>query len=236
MSEWAPKRFWTAVSITKNDEGFGVLLDGRPVRTPAKAVLAVPAEAVAHRIAQEFDAQTEQIDPRTMPWTRTVNAAIDKVSVQHADVADLLADYGDSDLLCYRADQPEELVSRQAQAWDPLLDWADREMNVRLALRVGVMHAPQDPDALRRLRVAVHQMSHFELAAFYNLVAISGSLIIGFAAKADVAPAEALWAAAQVDEIWQKEQWGQDEEATEAADHKKAAFLHAKEFLRWLSA
>ena len=234
MSEWAPKRFWKSADTQVTETGFGILLDGRPVRTPAKAVLTVPSFAIAQRIAAEFDAQTDRIDPRTMPFTRTANAAVDKVAIQHADVADMLADYGDSDLLCYRAEAPDELVARQAAAWDPLLDWADSVLEARLATRVGVMHAPQDDAALSKLRKNVHEMDNFELAAFHDLVAISGSLVIGLAAKAEVMLAEELWLASRVDEIWQQEQWGEDEEAAEMADNKKAAFLHASEFLRLL--
>lgn len=235
MSEWAPKRFWTSADTQATEQGFGIVLDGRPVRTPAKALLNVPSRAVAMKIAAEFDAQKDRIDPRTMPFTRTANAAIDKVAVQHADVADMLADYGDSDLLCYRADAPEDLVARQAEVWDPLLDWAGQALNARLATRVGVMHAPQDPGAVSELRRRVHALDPFELAAFHDLVAISGSLVIGFAAKASLKPVEDLWTASRIDEIWQQEQWGEDEEAAEMAEHKKAAFLHANEFLRLLN-
>ncbi len=235
MSEWAPKRFWKSADIQITDHGFGVVLDGRPVRTPAKAVLHVPSRSIAERIVQEFDAQNERIDPRTMPFTRTANAAVDKVAVQHADVADMLADYGGSDLLCYRAEAPDELVARQNDMWDPLLDWAARQLNARLEPRVGVMHAPQDTAAVAELRNGVHALTEFELAAFHDLVAISGSLVIGFAAKAQFKPIEELWAASRVDETWQQEQWGEDEEATEMAEHKKAAFLHASEFMRLLS-
>lgn len=234
MSEWAPKRFWKSADTQATENGFGILLDGRPVRTPAKAVLTVPSLAIAQSIAAEFDAQEDRIDPRTMPFTRTANAAVDKVAIQHAEVADMLADYGDSDLLCYRAEAPDDLVARQATSWDPLLDWADSVLGAWLETRVGVMHASQDPAALSKLRQNVHELNNFELAAFHDLVAISGSLVIGFAAKAEFMPAEELWLASRVDEIWQQEQWGEDEEAAEMAQHKKAAFLHASEFLRLL--
>ena len=235
MSEWAPKRFWKSADTQATETGFGILLDGRPVRTPAKSVLTVPSSAIAEKIAAEFEAQQDRIDPRTMPFTRTANAAVDKVALQHAEVADMLADYGDSDLLCYRAEAPDELVERQSAGWDPLLDWADSALNVRLATRVGVIHRPQDAAALDGLRRKVHGMTNFELAAFHDLVAISGSLVIGFAAKANVKPAEDLWLLSRIDEIWQQEQWGEDEEATEMAENKKAAFLHASEFIRLLN-
>jgi chaperone required for assembly of F1-ATPase len=235
MSEWAPKRFWKTAEAQATEQGFGIVLDGRPVRTPAKALLTVPSHAIAAKIAEEFAAQEDRIDPRTMPFTRTANAAVDKVAIQHADVADMLADYGDSDLLCYRADGPDELVERQSAAWNPLLDWAEQALNAKLETRVGVMHAPQDPAAVSELRRRVHELSNFELAAFHDLVAISGSLIIGFAAQSGVRTIEELWASSRVDEIWQQEQWGEDDEAKDVADYKKAAFLHANEFLRLLN-
>lgn len=236
MSEWAPKRFWKTTDTVSVDDGFGVVLDGRRVRTPAKALLAVPSQKLAERIATEFDAQDDRIDPTTMPFTRTANAAIDKVAIQHAEVADMLADYGDSDLLCYRADAPDELVARQAQNWDPLLAWAEQSLGAKLEPRTGVMHSPQSPDALKVLRARVHGLTPFELAAFHDLVSISGSLIIGFAAALSHRPAEELWSVSRVDEIWQEEQWGEDEEAQAMAAHKKAAFLDADAFMRLIRA
>ncbi|WP_292285084.1 ATP12 family chaperone protein [Marivita sp.] len=232
MSEWAPKRFWTDATTTQTEDGYGVLLDGRPVRTPAKALLVVPSHAIAERIAAEFAAQEDRIDPVTMPFTRTANAAIDKVSLQRAEVADMIAEYGDSDLLCYRADAPDELVARQETQWTPLLDWAAETLNARLEPRVGVMHEPQDATALSELRRRVHDLSAFQLTAFSDLVSISGSLVIGFAAKEGLHRAEDLWTISQLDEIWQAEQWGTDEEAQEMALLKQAAFLHADVFLR----
>lgn len=235
MSEWAPKRFWKTTETTQTEDGYSVLLDKRPVRTPAKADLTVPTEALAAKIAIEFDAQGDRIDPITMPFTRTANAAIDKVAIQHAEVADMLSEYGDSDLLCYRADTPPELVDRQKAQWDPLLDWAADALNARLEARSGVIHVAQSESVLSTLSKEVHAMSAFELAAFHDLVAISGSLIIGFAAKMDHMPADALWTISRLDEIWQEEQWGVDEEAQEMAAHKKEAFLHADTFMRLLS-
>lgn len=236
MSDWTPKRFWKTTATTPVENGFGVLLDDRPVRTPAKAVLYVPTRQLAEEIAAEFAAQEDRIDPMTMPFTRTANAAVDKVAIQHAEVADMLAAYGDSDLLCYRADRPDELVARQSEQWDPLLVWAERDLDARLEPRIGVMHSPQSPVALDTLRKRVHDMTNFELAAFHDLVSISGSLIIGFAAMMSHRPAEELWSLSRLDEIWQEEQWGADEEAQEMAAYKKEAFLHADRFMRLIHA
>lgn len=230
MSEWAAKRFWTRTEISEASDGFGVTLDGRPVRTPAKAPLIVPTRALAEAIAVEWDAQAEVIDPNTMPATRGANAAIDKVRVQHGDVADMLAAYGDSDLLCYRADAPVELVARQAEAWDPLLDWLAATYGTRLVVQAGVMYVAQPPEAMARLRAAVLDFSAFELAGFHDLVSLSGSLVIGLAAVHDAQPIGQLWDLSRIDESWQAEQWGVDDEAAEVAEIKRESFLQAKRF------
>jgi chaperone required for assembly of F1-ATPase len=232
MSDWALKRFWKTATAEAGDAGYDILLDGRPVRTPAKAKLSVPGKAMAETIAAEWEAQTEQVDPTTMPFTRSANAAIDKVTIQHAEVADMLAGYGDSDLLCYRADHPEELVERQTALWDPILDWAAQDLGVRLEPRVGVMHAPQSPEALKALSEQVHALNAFELTAFHDLVSMTGSLILGFAATRDIHDAEDIWQLSRLDENYQEEKWGVDEEAAETAAYKKAEFLHAHRFYR----
>ncbi|WP_375230007.1 ATP12 family chaperone protein [Roseobacter sp. S98] len=229
MSEWKAKRFWTSADVAEQDGGFSILLDTRPVKTPAKQALTVPTAAMAQAIADEWNAQEEAIDPRTMPFTRTANAAVDKVAAQHAEVAQMLAGYGDSDLLCYRADSPESLVARQSAEWDPWLDWAEDTLGARLAPRTGVMHAPQDPAALERLGVRVYGLTSFELAAFHDLVSLSGSLILGFGAALGQRPAEEIWEISRLDENWQAEEWGRDEEAEAVAAIKRADFLHAKQ-------
>lgn len=230
MSDWAPKRFWKKVEVVEHANGFSVALDGRSVRTPAKKPLIVPTRAMAAMIAAEWDAQIEKVDPETMPVMRGANAAIDKVATQHSEVAEMLAAYGDSDLLCYRADSPEELVARQAVGWDPLLDWAEAEFGQRLSVFAGVMHESQPLAALEPMTKAVHRLSAFEMAAFHDLVSLSGSLVIGFAAARNVTDAERLWDLSRIDEDWQAEQWGIDDEAAENAGIKRKSFLNAKRF------
>ncbi|SMX39130.1 ATP12 family chaperone protein [Maliponia aquimaris] len=230
MSEWALKRFWKAAEVVPEAEGYTVTLDGRGVRTPAKARLVVPTEALARAIAAEWQAQDQRVDPSTMPFTRMANSALDKVIPQHAEVADMLADYGDSDLLCYRATAPAALVDRQCAAWDPLLDWAATVHGARLLPVAGVMHRPQDPGALARLSQAVHAQSAFQLAAFHDLVSMSGSLVIALAVMQGARTAEEGWALSRIDESWQAEQWGADEEAEEVAERKRLEFLHAAVF------
>ncbi|MEM9578856.1 MAG: ATP12 family protein [Pseudomonadota bacterium] len=228
MSEWKAKRFWKATQVSETAEGFGISLDGRPVKTPAKRLLQVPTRAFADAIAAEWSAQEEIIDPLSMPFTRSANAAVDKVAQQHSEVAEMIAAYGDSDLLCYRAGHPDALVSRQSQQWDPILDWAADALGARLLAREGVIHAPQDPSALRLLSARVHAMSAFELTGFHDLVSLSGSLILGFAATYDLKPPKVIWEISRLDEIWQAEEWGTDEEAQAAAQTKEQAFCHAK--------
>jgi len=228
MSDWKAKRFWKAAGVVEVENGFAVELDGRAVKTPAKQPLRVPSRAMATAIAAEWDAQQDAINPNTMPVTKTANAAIDKVAIQHAEVADMLAAYGDSDLLCYRADTPEELVARQAALWDPMLDWAAEALDVRLETRTGVIHAPQNAAAIAALHRRTHALDTFELAAFHDLVSLSGSLVLGFAATLDARPIGELWDLSRLDELWQEEQWGEDDDATALAEVKRAAFLHAK--------
>ncbi|MGR3661262.1 MAG: ATP12 family chaperone protein [Paracoccaceae bacterium] len=224
------KRFWKDVTVQPQPDGFSICLDQRTLSTPAKAKLLVPTRALADQIAAEWDVQVEKIDPGTMPFTRMANAAIDKVRKQKAEVSELLLDYGDSDLLCYRAEFPAGLVARQNEAWNPLLDWAEVAYGVRLETRVGVMHQPQNPEHLTVLSHIVNEFSDFELAAFHDLVSLSGSLIIGLAAMVKSQPAESLWIASRVDELWQHERWGDDEEAEIASQIKKMSFLNASIF------
>ncbi len=232
MTGWKAKRFWKEATAVPETGGFGIRLDGRPVKTPAKAPLVVPTAALAHEIASEWAAQEETINPATMPFTKTANAAIDKVAPQRREVAEMLAAYGDCDLLCYRAEAPAALARRQAEAWDPLLDWAAAELGARLEPCTGVIHRPQPPEALERLSRLVDSMGNFELAAFHDLVTLSGSLVIGFAVVRGQSDTESLWQASRLDETWQQEQWGRDEEAEKAAQRRRAGFMHAARFFR----
>ncbi|WP_342077142.1 ATP12 family protein [Yoonia sp. SS1-5] len=230
MSDWQPKRFWKVAEVVAGPEGHEIHLDGRPVKTPAKASLVVPTDAMARAIAQEWDAQADKVDPRTMPVTRSANAAIDKVRVQRNEVIDLLAEYGDSDLLCYRASGPEGLVLKQAAAWDPMLEWAAQTLGVHLAVGQGVMHVAQDPGAVARLRSEIAGLDEFALAAAHDLISLSGSLVLACAVMREhIAPQDA-WDRSRVDEDWQISQWGADDEASAAAEVKRAAFFHAAKF------
>ncbi len=230
MTEWKLKRFWTEARPEPAEGGFTVTLDGRPVKTPAKAALTVPTRAMAEAMAAEWDAQQDAVDPRTMPVTRAANAAIDKVAVQHGRVAEMLAEYGGTDLLCYRAEAPAELVARQEAAWDPLLAWARDALDAPLVTTRGVMHVPQPERSLQAFDAQVRALDPFALTALHDLVTLSGSLVIGLAAIHEHLPAGDLWQRSRIDEIWQEEQWGADEEAAEAARRKETAFHDAAIF------
>lgn len=230
MSDWQPKRFWTEAKVVTVDGGHAVHLDDRPVKTPAKAGLILPTRALAEAVAAEWDAQTEKVDPGTMPVTRGANAAIDKVRIQRDEVVAMLAEYGDSDLLCYRAPGPEGLIKRQAEAWDPLLDWAAETFNARLWVGEGVMHVSQKPEILARLTQEIDSFDEFALAAVHDLISLSGSLVLALAVTRErLTPTEA-WEVSRVDEDWQIEQWGADDEASALAAVKRAAFFDAERF------
>ncbi|MBL3560039.1 ATP12 family chaperone protein [Rhodovulum sulfidophilum] len=231
MSEWALKRFWTEAGVAPAEDGFAVLLDGRPVKTPAKRPLAVPTRAMAEAVAAEWDAQEDQVAPLSMPVTRAANAAIDKVMEQRAEVAELIAAYGESDLLCHRAESPAELVRRQAESWDPLLAWAASTLGAPLEPTPGVIPRPQPSESLSRLRSRVAGLDAFELTALHDLVGLSGSLVIGLAAAEGLEPPERLWELSRIDETWQQEQWGLDDEAAEVAAARQRDFLQARRFL-----
>jgi chaperone required for assembly of F1-ATPase len=230
VTAWAPRRFWTEVTLRAEGEGFAVLLDGRPVRTPRKTALILPTEGLAQAVAEEWQAQTGTVNPATMPFTRTANSAIDSVANQFDAVADMLSAYGATDLLCYRATGPEGLVARQAAGWDPLLDWASTVLGAPLRRTAGVMHVDQPPASLAALSAAVRRLSPFRLAAFHDLVALSGSLVLALAVTRGRLAADEAWTLSRIDENWQIELWGEDEEAAEAAARKRADFLQADRF------
>lgn len=232
MSEWATKRFWKTTETIPVETGYAIALDGRLVKTPAKADLIVPTGEMAAAVASEWDAQTGKINPITMPVTRGANAAIDKVAVQKPEVVSLLAAYGDSDLLCYRAAGPEGLIAEQRLRWDPLLEWAAERYQVRLRCGEGVMYVSQDADNLARLTAEVDRLTPFELAAAHDLISLSGSLVIALAVMDAYLTPDDGWSVSRVDEEWQISQWGEDEEARAHERIKRAAFHDAARFYK----
>ncbi len=232
MSDWAPKRFWQIAEVVPENERFAIALDGRPVRTPSKRRLVVPTREMAARIAAEWEAQVERVNPETMPWTRSANSALDKVPGQRGEVEAHLRGYAETDLLSYRAEGPEPLIRRQAAGWDPVLNWIAEAFGVQLATTRGVMPVTQDSYQIKRLAEYMAPMSHFQLTGFHDLVTVSGSYVLAVAVAENRIDPDAGWALSRIDEDWQTEQWGVDEEAAEQATLKKHAFFHAADFFR----
>lgn len=209
-----PKRLFGAAGLSAHAEGFRLTLDGRLANTPARNPLTLPTKPLAEAVAGEWDAQVAVIDPSTMPLTRLANTAIDGVAPRRAAVVDDLAAYAGTDLLAYRAGEPDRLVTMQAEAWDPVLDWAREALGARFILGQGVMHVTQPDTTVAALRRAIEATEGpFRLAALHTLTTLTGSLVLALSVLHDeLTPAEA-WAAAHVDEIYQASVWGSDAEA-----------------------
>ncbi len=231
MTQWKAKRFWKSAQPVELGHGFSIHLDGRQLRTPAGTPMVVPTETMARAIAEEWNVQGREFDPTRMPVTRAANSAIDNVSGRTPQIVEMLAAYADTDLICYRAAAPPDLVARQISEWDPLLGWVHRRFGVRLVPVEGVIHHPQPLRTLETLRMPLEVMTPFELAAMHDLVSISGSLVIGLAVSDGHDSTENMWKCSIVDEGWQTEQWGEDTEAQQDASQKRSAFLEAGRFL-----
>ncbi len=221
------KRFWTDVTVTPTGQGFQILLDAKPVHTPSKATLVLPTAGLAQAVADEWQAQNDKIHPEAMPLTRAANSAIDKVTPNHATVARMLADYGGTDLLCYRATEPAALIARQSELWDPWLDWMSAQSSGRLITGAGVMHITQSRAVLDDMRRQVSALNAWRLTALHDLVVLSGSLVLAFAVARGALAAPVAWDLSRLDELWQQEFWGLDAEAEVAAREKQDAFVSA---------
>jgi chaperone required for assembly of F1-ATPase len=230
VTQWAAKRFWTAVSVVPEANGYAIRLDARAVKTPAKQPLIVPTKGMAQAIADEWQAQQGRVNPETMPFTRSANSAIDKVTPQFDAVVNLTAAYGASDLLCYRAEGPVELTTLQAQHWDPLLAWAEATFGLDLQVTIGVMPIDQPAQTITRLREQVASLTPFQLTAFHDIVALTGSLMLALAVTAGRLTVDAAWNHSRVDDDWQISLWGADEDAAALAAFRNAALQHAGRF------
>ncbi len=225
------KRFYKeAASVPANGGGYGIALDGRPVKTPARAPLVLPTARLAEAVVQEWADQGEEIDPASMPTTGFANAAIDRIAPDPASFAEGIAHYGESDLLCYRVDAPPTLAARQAERWQPLLDWARTGYGVAFAVTSGIAHVAQPAATLDALRAAVTAFDPFTLAPLSTLVSLSGSLVIGLAAVERAFPLGTLWQASELDELFQAELWGDDDEALARRALRHEEFARAAAF------
>ncbi|HVF82653.1 MAG TPA: ATP12 family protein [Sphingomicrobium sp.] len=228
------KRFWTKAEAVSAGDQWGVTLDGRPLRTPARVSLQVASEPLALAIAEEWQLAGETVDPRAMPLTGLTNAALDRVQPDPETFAATLARYGESDLLTYRAETPQALVDREASEWDPLLHWASRRFDIDFVVTTGVGFVAQPSATIARLAHAVASLDPFRLAGLSPLVTIGGSLIAALAVLEGEVSANDAWRAVSLDEAWHMEKWGRDEEAEAALDGRRTEFLAAARFLSLL--
>ena len=228
------KRFWKTVGIASSGADFAIDLDGRPVKTPARAPLTVPNERLAEAIAEEWRSVEDQVDPRAMPLTGLANAAIDRVAPDKHAFAAGLARYAEADLACYRAEGPRALAQRQEDAWDRLLAWGRRRYDVDFATTCGLMHVAQPAATVELLSHAVAAYDPFHLAGLSPLVTVGGSLIGALAVAERAMTAEQVWDAVTIDDQWQREQWGEDAEAALALDNRRQDFFAGAEFLALL--
>lgn len=224
------KRFYKLAEPLAGPDGWAIALDGRPVKTPVRAGLEVPGEALAKAIAAEWQEQGDTVDPNTMPMTGFANATIDRVLPALADFRAQIAAYGASDLLCYRAGEPPELAALQAQSWDPLLDWARTRYDVSFIVTDGIMPVDQPAATLARLSAVVDAIDPWLLAGAATLTQISGTLVGMLAYLEEEIEAEALFETATLDERWQAEQWGEDEEASARLALRRRDFLAAARY------
>lgn len=230
------KRFYDKADAVRTSDGWAVALDERTVKTPARKPLAMASRKLADAIAAEWAGQEETIDPAAMPLTGLANAAIDRVTPAHADFAAELAEYGETDLLCYRADSPAELIAKQCAAWDPLLEWAARRFDIAFETTTGIVHRPQPEATVAQLRAATEAYGPFHLAGLSPVVRIGGSLVAALALAENAFDEDTVWAATRVDEDWQADRWGEDQEAIEARDARRREFSAGMRFLRLLEA
>jgi chaperone required for assembly of F1-ATPase len=223
------KRFYRDAGVTETPDGFGVALDGKPVSTPAKRPLTVPTHALAEAIAEEWRAQGETVDPRCLPLTRLASIALDLVAPRREAVVAEVAKYARTDLVCYRAEQPPELAQRQRAAWQPLIDWATLRFDAPLAATASILPVAQPAASLKALETAVAAYDTHRLAALHLATAASGSLVVALALVEGRTDAEAAFAAAELDESYEIERWGEDaEQAKRRAGLKEDIALAAR--------
>lgn len=224
----ARRRFYKDVSVT---DDLAIALDGRPVKTPLKAPLELPTRALADAVAAEWAGQGEEIKPATMYLTKLANTAIDRVGVHREAIESEVLDYANSDLVCYRTDRPPDLVALQLRNWNPIVDWARTDLDAPFEVTSGITHLPQPEAALSAFSMALKSLSDFELSAFYTIMTLTGSAIISMMLARRAITPEKAWTAAHVDEDYQIEHWGQDDEARDRRVARHTEFTACCRFM-----
>lgn len=227
MNTQVKKKFWKDVHVVQSESGFGISLDDKPLRTPAKNSLVVPTEELATYVADEWLTISDEIDPTRLRFTKLCNASIDSMPEKFDAVVEMLADYTDTDLLCYRAESPEGLALRQSSYWDPLLEWVDQNHGLKLVQTTGIIPVKQPSGSREGIKIWLEQLNMFEMMACHDLTIMSGSIIICRAVCDGFLNASQAWEASRIDEDWQAEVWGADEDAEKAANAKFEDFSAA---------
>ncbi len=225
------KRFYRAVEVLDENGGFAVALDGKAVNTPGRARLILPTNGLADAVAGEWRSQGEQIEPHSMHLTRLANTALDRVAALRDQVIGEIAAYGATDLLCYRAGEPPELVERQSLSWQPLLDWVAERHGVGLEVTTGILPLTQPAASLARAGPAVAAFGDFALAALQRTVALGGSLVIGLALASGEIDGDTAWGCIDLDDAYQAERWGEDSEAVSRRAGLRAEIMAAADFI-----
>ncbi|MFC0245295.1 ATP12 family chaperone protein [Falsochrobactrum ovis] len=232
MQASLPKRFYEKAEIAELDNGFTVQLDGRSVKTPARNLMLLPSAAAAEIVAEEFRAQKDVVDPAKMPATRLVNTAIDGIALDPQAVIEDILRFAGTDMICYRAESPKELVARQTERWDPLIDWMD-SLGARFSLAEGVMHVEQPREAITAFGAQLSSFKHpIALAALHTMTTLSGSAIIALAVAKNEISAEEGWSRAHIDEDWTIEHWGEDAEANARRAFRKQEMMISDRLLK----
>lgn len=210
------KRFYKTAEVAQAEGGYTVVLDGRSIKTPAKAALILPTEAAAKLVAEEWNNQGDTVDPSAMVHARFANTAIDRIETRRTEVIEDIAAYAGSDLVCYRAERPIALVKKQAEAWDPVVETLKQQDGVILRITSGIMHVTQSPETLAALRAPLEAMTDHQLSAFFTLTTGLGSLVLALSLVRGAFPFDAVFQASQLDALYQEEEWGHDKEAADA--------------------
>ncbi len=225
------KRFYKKAAVVRTDRGFLVELDGRVVKTPEKRPNISPTRPLARAICREWNNQGDRVNPDSMPMAKLQNTALDRVEIRRGDLIGELVKYAGTDLLCYRADYPQDLARRQESLWQPLLDWVSDRHGVDLKVTTGILHLAQEDDQLARLEQHLQGLDSFRLAAFHNITTLCGSVSVALNILGGNISADQAWEAALLDENYQIENWGSDEEAKIRHDNMKAELDIATRFL-----
>jgi chaperone required for assembly of F1-ATPase len=231
MTKSGAKRFYKAASVVEGDGGFAVCLDGMIVKTPGGKRLVAPSQGLAAAVAAEWDQQGPEIDPSSMHMTKALNTTLDRTGIHRAAIVEDLTGFARTDLLCYRATAPENLVVRQRELWDPWLTWAVEKYGATLTVGSGVMHIAQPPETIERLGEVIDGHDDFRLTALHTAITVTGSVILGLALINRAATADTVFALSHLDELYQAERWGQDAEAEHARGRRLDELRAARRYV-----